>query len=166
VTTEESKWQGPVPDKGVGFYYFQMQSDGSKRYLASGDNGPKILAVPEYLDRLEADRAALRDAGVPCELHCPVCQKQHVDEGEWATTPHRTHRCLFCGHEWRPFEVATYGVVSKDRAALVEALEKIRDRERMPAFEYSVKWGEVPVSPERQADYALARLGSGDGVKA
>lgn len=37
---------------------------------------------------------------------CPKCTKDHYDEGEWATRPHRTHRCVDdragkgCGHEW------------------------------------------------------------------
>lgn len=35
-------------------------------------------------------------------LYCPVCQKQHLDEGEWAVRPHKTHLCLGCGHQWDP----------------------------------------------------------------
>lgn len=28
---------------------------------------------------------------LPIVIHCPDCGKQHVDEGEWATEPHKTH---------------------------------------------------------------------------
>ena len=59
------------------------------------------------------DMERLRNAGVPCELFCPSCDLQHLDEGEWATRPHRTHQCQFCSHLWRPFDVATYGVLSR-----------------------------------------------------
>lgn len=43
-------------------------------------------------------------------LHCPKCGAQHVDEGEWATRPHKTHLCAACGHEWRPKGTPTVGV--------------------------------------------------------
>ena len=48
---------------------------------------------------------------LPLLMHCPVCRKQHVDEGIWETKPHHTHRCVDdacgkgCGHEW---EVSGY----------------------------------------------------------
>jgi hypothetical protein len=57
------------------------------------------------------DVTALRDAGVSCQLSCPKCHFPHVDEGNWATTPHRTHLCARCEHLWRPYPVATYGVL-------------------------------------------------------
>jgi hypothetical protein len=43
-------------------------------------------------------------------LFCPRCHAQHEDFGDWAERPHRTHRCLFCKHEWRPFPWTTVGV--------------------------------------------------------
>jgi hypothetical protein len=46
-------------------------------------------------------------------LFCPRCRAQHEDFGEWAERPHRTHRCLFCEHEWRPFPWTTTGVALK-----------------------------------------------------
>lgn len=61
-------------------------------------------------------------APVPVVLVCPLCSQQHVDEGEWATRPHKTHRCVAgpfgkgCGHEWRPSRVATVGVRYADLA--------------------------------------------------
>ena len=47
---------------------------------------------------------------IPMILPCPKCGKLHVDLEEWATKPHRTHLCSFCGHEFRPALVATVGV--------------------------------------------------------
>lgn len=56
---------------------------------------------------------------VPMVLYCPACGKQHLDQGEFAIRPHRTHRCENtpagadgCGHEWRPASVPTVGVAS------------------------------------------------------
>ncbi len=43
-------------------------------------------------------------------LVCPACGQIHVDEGEWAIKPHRTHRCVRgiygvgCEHEWEAHE--------------------------------------------------------------
>jgi len=48
-----------------------------------------------------------RPDGLQEPLACPACGKRHIDEGEWATRPHHTHRCVDdeagrgCGHEWR-----------------------------------------------------------------
>jgi uncharacterized protein YlaI len=56
----------------------------------------------------------LKNTGIPTILFCPECKYQHVDRGEWATKPHRTHLCEICGHLWRPFEVATYGTTTQD----------------------------------------------------
>lgn len=47
---------------------------------------------------------------IPMLIVCIGCGQQHVDEGEWATKPHRTHLCKFCGLEWRPALVHTVGV--------------------------------------------------------
>jgi hypothetical protein len=50
-------------------------------------------------------------------LYCPAGH-QHVDEGEWATRPHRTHQCqwtdglISCKLEWRPSPLPTFGVAS------------------------------------------------------
>lgn len=62
---------------------------------------------------------------VPLVLYCPAGHP-HVDEGEWATKPHKTHQCQVkrwrggggptppdwgvCGLEWRPAEFPTVGV--------------------------------------------------------
>lgn len=47
---------------------------------------------------------------VPARLECPKCKVPHLDEGVWATKPHKTHLCLDCGHLWRPANFPTVGV--------------------------------------------------------
>lgn len=57
----------------------------------------------------------LKDARLePIEmiLHCPTCQRRHVDEEEWRKIPHRSHLCDGCGCVWRPADVPTIGVKS------------------------------------------------------
>lgn len=49
---------------------------------------------------------------IPMVLTCPECGRRHIDTGVWATRPHRTHLCLFCGTEWRPANVPTVGVAA------------------------------------------------------
>lgn len=77
-----------------------------------------------HLHALEDDRA--RSNPVPMVLYCPAGH-QHIDEGEWATNPHKTHRCQhitiacaetgrqvcgskLCGLAWRPADFPTVGV--------------------------------------------------------
>lgn len=55
---------------------------------------------------------------IPLILHCPKCEHQHVDEGEWATKPHKTHLCAFCKHEWRPSDEPTVGVAPDSDEAM------------------------------------------------
>jgi rubredoxin len=75
-----------------------------------------VRANPEAEEDLQCAAAALRipmtPEPVPMVLRCPRCSTQHVDEDEWQTRPHRTHRCGTCGFEWRPANVATVGVMS------------------------------------------------------
>jgi hypothetical protein len=47
---------------------------------------------------------------IPMLIYCPECSERHLDEGEFATKPHHTHACQFCGCVWRPAIVATCGV--------------------------------------------------------
>lgn len=44
-------------------------------------------------------------------LWCPECTARHIDTGEYATKPHHTHACQFCGHVWRPAIENTCGVI-------------------------------------------------------
>jgi len=59
---------------------------------------------------------AKETTGVPMILDCPACHRGHIDEDEWATRLHRTHRCAHCKNEWRPANVATVGVIALDSA--------------------------------------------------
>jgi hypothetical protein len=54
---------------------------------------------------------------IPMRLTCPgtnpdgtLCGRLHIDEGEFATKPHHTHSCQYCGMTWRPAVVPTVGV--------------------------------------------------------
>lgn len=58
-------------------------------------------------DAGEGDRFA---QPIPMLLTCPVCNKRHIDEGDFATKVHHTHACQHCGTCWRPAVVATVGV--------------------------------------------------------
>lgn len=74
-----------------------------------------------------------RAEGQPIDilLFCPQCGEQHIDESKpevcetcgsqrsscccaaytpWLNPPHKSHRCAFCNHVWRPADVATNGV--------------------------------------------------------
>lgn len=65
---------------------------------------------------------------IPLAMFCPRGH-QHIDEGEWATRPHKTHQCQqeifggpggevigICGLEWRPAEFPTVGVpIAKEK---------------------------------------------------
>jgi hypothetical protein len=50
---------------------------------------------------------------IPLSLSCPECGVAHLDEGEWATRLHKTHQCLACKHEWRPYDYPTVGVAGE-----------------------------------------------------
>lgn len=71
----------------------------------------------------EAERCSVLAAPnepVLLALSCPNCGLRHIDEGEWATRPHRTHRCVDgpfgkgCGNEWRPAHMYTVGVTNNE----------------------------------------------------
>lgn len=47
---------------------------------------------------------------IPIRISCPKCGELHVDEGEFATRPHRTHTCQHCGLNWQPSLACTVGV--------------------------------------------------------
>ena len=47
---------------------------------------------------------------IPAILVCPSCQGQHIDHGEWAQRPHKTHLCEHCACEFRFANVPTVGV--------------------------------------------------------
>lgn len=47
---------------------------------------------------------------VEMEMWCPNCRARHVDSGEWAARPHRTHLCDACGFKWGHQRHATVGI--------------------------------------------------------
>lgn len=47
---------------------------------------------------------------IPMILWCPMCHRRHVDEGEYATKPHKTHACQHCGFQWAQSVRPTVGV--------------------------------------------------------
>ena len=49
-------------------------------------------------------------APIPMLLWCPQCHRRHVDVEEFATKPHHTHACQWCGMVWRPAIISTVGV--------------------------------------------------------
>lgn len=57
-------------------------------------------------------------------IECPNCGAAHIDEGEWATHPHRTHQCQSCGHAWRPFLYATVGVAPEAAPNLAQGYQE------------------------------------------
>lgn len=73
--------------------------------LQLGAQAGAVLAALRRIDELSKP--------IPMLLPCPNpdCKLLHVDEGEWATRPHRTHLCAACGETWRPALVNTVGVV-------------------------------------------------------
>lgn len=59
-------------------------------------------------------------------LHCPNCESQHIDTGDWKEIPHKTHRCAHCNAEWRPFDYCTVGVSAMPDAVQVRGESKRR----------------------------------------
>ena len=77
----------------------------------------------EWLHATTQLKAELADAlkeistPVPMRLICPgknldgtACGRLHIDEGKFATKPHHTHACQYCGEVWRPSCAFTVGV--------------------------------------------------------
>ena len=63
----------------------------------------------KLLDELKMARATLASP-VPIRLFCPLCHALHIDEGECATRPHKSHTCQACGCTWTPSLSNTVGV--------------------------------------------------------
>lgn len=60
--------------------------------------------------RINPKRVRVHTAPLKIRLPCPVCREIHVDDGIWATKPHHTHACQYCGNVWRPAVENTTGV--------------------------------------------------------
>ncbi len=135
-------------------------------------------------------------------LHCPECGAQHIDKpepsmlagdaammggdwpGRWTNPPHRTHLCHFCGHKWRPADVATNGVAAvktrgKDDSPIAtpavrprvpdwEAVKDKRMSELTPAQRDDAQelWVRANVGYlTESAEFLLRRLDEARGVK-
>lgn len=100
--------------------------DGPDSYEHHAELGGNHAFVPAgctclFMDTSWADvakrlRARLREerqstGAVRMRLACESCGKLHVDQGEFATKPHHTHQCAYCGLVWRPAIVNTVGVL-------------------------------------------------------
>ncbi len=66
---------------------------------AEGDD--QWLAAKEALDNIQPREM---------QLPCPKCGILHIEEGEWAATPHKKHQCRMCGNRWEPRSYSTFGV--------------------------------------------------------
>lgn len=70
-----------------------------------------IEPMLEALLQAWAENEKAKNARVPTEIFCPLCNHKHVDQGEWAhEIAHRKHLCAQCGHVWAPYDVGTVGV--------------------------------------------------------
>jgi hypothetical protein len=87
------------------------------------------------------------NGSIPIRLPCPDCGKLHLDEGKWATKPHHTHACQFCGAVWRPAVVNTVGVrflpgfkndeplIDPDKERLVDEIQNQTTEFRLGGYE-------------------------------
>lgn len=78
---------------------------------------PKPLHLHSHHDLAELSAAqAKRIEGlvspIPMLLYCPHCFAQHIDMGDWAEIPHRTHLCANCKQTFRPAHRKTVGVLT------------------------------------------------------
>ena len=64
-------------------------------------------------------------------LWCPKCWKQHIDEGEWATTrTHHKHLCAGCDYVFQPLAVDSVGIALPGGLADDDQLLVVERRER------------------------------------
>lgn len=89
----------------------------------------------------------MTETPIPTVLFCPACGKQHVDEGEWATRPHRRHLCVDdragrgCGHLWEPEQLSVGrwlppAIRLCAAGAAFRMLVRVRDRTRLDGDPY------------------------------
>lgn len=101
-TNTRPAWFATTVDNSVGTY------GGSPR-----EAWKELMNVASVRPRDEAIAKLILPAPIPVVVSCPTCETVHLDEGEFAKRPHRTHQCQRCHHEWRPFEIYTVGVLSR-----------------------------------------------------
>ncbi len=95
--------------------------DGANETIAMLNERVRISDLRSDVTIERAEAAERREAGlqqllveadkpIPMRLVCPSCGELHVDEGEFATKPHKTHACQHCGECWMPCLHTTVGV--------------------------------------------------------
>lgn len=118
-----------------------------------------------------------REKPIDAVLWCPNCGEQHIDEAKpdicelcghadedhpnggecgcncegftaWMNPPHKSHRCNFCNHVWRPAEGPTNGVIQ---------LSKQGERDESPKPRY--------FATKKDFDDAVASVTSADAEK-
>ncbi len=105
----------------AGWYWVRLKGSSEWRPAYVSDNGdscgPWVRGEGAVNDVLEDLGSMLVEQApgkinlvIPLILHCPSCGERHIDEDEFATMPHATHACQFCGLVWRPGVVDTVGV--------------------------------------------------------
>lgn len=96
-----------------------------KAAMLEADWPPSLIAPMVETKLVQFAEIVQRRAGsapVDMVLFCPSCLMQHIDAPEehlnreflysWENPPHRSHLCAYCGHIWRPADVATNGVAA------------------------------------------------------
>jgi len=83
-------------------------ADFSDRSMTS-QVGSMRLQVIDLIRKLDEKRAA-DELPIRMLLECPNCFERHIDEGEWATRPHKIHECQACGHQFKVCDRPTVGV--------------------------------------------------------
>lgn len=105
----------------------------------AADDRELIESMLDALLKAWADNEKAKNARVPTEIICPLCNHKHVDQGEWAhEIAHRKHLCAQCGHVWAPYDVGTVGV--SFGCAVQPVAEYIAQLERDLAWTQS-EWG-------------------------
>jgi len=105
-----------------------------REMLANPELSPIVRDIIEpMLDALLkawADNEKAKNARVPTEIVCPLCNTKHVDQGEWAhEIAHRKHLCAQCGHVWAPYDVGTVGVAFGSPKLPVEEYIQMMNRD-------------------------------------
>jgi hypothetical protein len=84
-----------------------------------------LVRQSDALAAIAAREARIVELEKPIDmvLYCPACLEQHIDRDEgqhvaphgdatvWRNPPHKSHLCQHCGHQWRPADVPTNGVL-------------------------------------------------------
>lgn len=90
--------------------------DALRTVVAREGEVAELRAMTDRLQRACAE-------GLPREvIYCPACDAQHIDGdngAEFATRPHHTHLCQFCGHVWDN-KVWSFGAHRADPATSLE----------------------------------------------